>query len=211
MCCRHGAYLPWPRRIRWSASIACAAQVHAINYFSTASGQGNLFVSVQPRLLESVKDDHGRAFEKVLNLIGVKTSRVVIEIPTEVNRDWKLLQHVINNYRSRGYRIAANHSGASDSWMAELGDLYPDIVRLDALALLEYDGTDRLLDTVHRFGAALLVRDIQTSQQMVSAIRAGADLLQGRFLGEPARMIKTNGPRVAVEERRSARDVGSRW
>ena len=185
--------------------------VHAINYFSTASGQGNLFVSVQPRLLESVKDDHGRAFEKVLNLIGVKTSRVVIEIPTEVNRDWKLLQHVINNYRSRGYRLAANHSGASDSWMAELGDLYPDIVRLDALALLEYDGTDRLLDTVHRFGAALLVRDIQTSQQMVSAIRAGADLLQGRFLGEPARMIKTNGPRVAVEERRSARAVGSRW
>jgi EAL domain-containing protein (putative c-di-GMP-specific phosphodiesterase class I) len=168
--------------------------VHAINYFSTASGSGNLFVSVQPRLLESVKDDHGRAFEKVLNLIGVATSRVVIEIPTEVNRDWRLLKHVISNYRSRGYRIAANHSGAGDNWMVELGSLYPDIVRLDASALLQYDGTDPLLDTAHRFGAALLIRDIETSQQMVAAVRAGADLLQGRFLGEPSHTIETNKP-----------------
>lgn len=173
--------------------------VHAINYFSIASGQENLFVSVQPRLLESVKDDHGRAFEEVLDLIGIKTSRVVIELPTEINRDWKLLKHVINNYRSRGYRVAANHSGADDNWMAELGDLYPDIVRLDALALLQYGGANLLTDTVHRFGAALLVRDIETHQQMSSATRAGADLLQGRFLGEPARRVETNAPHAAPE------------
>lgn len=166
--------------------------VHAINYFSTASGLGNLFVSVQPRLLESVKDDHGRAFAEVLDLIGVATSRVVIEIPAEVNRDWRLLRHVISNYRSRGYRIAANHSGASDNWMAELGSLYPDIVRQEASALLQHASSYPLLETVHRFGAALLVRDIETSQQMAAAIRAGADLLQGRFLGEPARTIETS-------------------
>lgn len=171
--------------------------VHAINYFSTASGQENLFVSVQPRLLESVKDDHGRAFEKVLDLIGIETSRVVIELPTEVNRDWTLLKHVISNYRSRGYRIAANHN-AGDNWMAKLGDLYPDIIRLDAFALLQYGGAD-LAGTVHRFGAALLVRDIETRQQMASAIRAGADLLQGRFLGEPARSVETNVPCAAPE------------
>ncbi len=171
--------------------------VHAINYFSSASGQGNLFVSVQPRLLESVKDDHGRAFEKVLNLIEVATSRVVIEIPTEVNRDARLLKHVISNYRSRGYRIAANHSGASDNWTAELGTLYPDIVRLDASALLQYNRALPLLDTVHRFGAALLVRDIETHQQMDASIRAGADLLQGRFFGGPARTLETDESRAS--------------
>lgn len=180
--------------------------VHATNYFSTASGQGKLFVSVQPRLLESVKDDHGCAFAKVLNLIGVATSRVVIEIPTEVNRDWRLLKHVINNYRSRGYRIAANHSGGTDNWMAELGSLYPDIVRLDATALAQYNEINPLLDTVRRFGAALLVRDIETNQQMTAAIRAGANLLQGRFLGEPARTIETNGLHVAVGGHRPARE-----
>lgn len=176
--------------------------VHAINYFSAASGPGNLFVSVQPRLLESVKDDHGRAFAEVLDLIGVATSRVVIEIPAEVNRDWRLLRHVISNYRSRGYRIAANHSGASDNWMTELGSLYPDIVRQEASTLLQHTGSDPLLETVHRFGAALLVRDIETSQQMAAAIRAGADLLQGRFLGQPARTIETTGLRVAGDAAR---------
>lgn len=179
--------------------------VHAINYFSTASGQGNLFVSVQPRLLESVKDDHGRAFAEVLDLIGVATSRVVIEIPAEVNRNWRLLRHVISNYRSRGYRIAANHSGASDNWMAELGSLYPDIVRQEASTLLQHTGSDPLLETVHRFGAALLVRDIETSQQMAAAIRAGANLLQGRFLGEPARMIEASRPRAAAGGSHGAR------
>src|SRR5690242_4446334 len=95
--------------------------IHAVNYFERAL-QGNLFVTVQPRLLESVKDDHGRAFESILNIIGVETSRVVIEIPIEVNRDSRLLKHVISNYRSRGYRIAVNHSGASEDWIAELAD-----------------------------------------------------------------------------------------
>jgi EAL domain-containing protein (putative c-di-GMP-specific phosphodiesterase class I) len=180
--------------------------VHAINYFSSASGQGNLFVSVQPRLLESVKDDHGRAFEKILNLIEVATSRVVIEIPTGVNRDSRLLKHVISNYRSRGYRIAANHSGASDNWMAELGTLYPDIVRLDASALLQYNLALPLRDTVHRFGAALLVRDIETNQQMDASIRVGAHLLQGRFFGEPARALETNETRGSWNSTAPARE-----
>lgn len=180
--------------------------VHAINYFSAASGSGDLFVNVQPRLLESVKDDHGRAFAEVLDLIGVATSRVIIEIPSEVNRDWRLLRHVIGNYRSRGYQIAANHSGASDSWMAELGSLYPDIVRQNASDLLQYNGSDSLLETVHRFGASLLIRDIETRQQMTAAIRAGAHLLQGRFLGEPARMIEASRPRAMAGGSHGARE-----
>ncbi|MEO7558920.1 MAG: EAL domain-containing protein, partial [Nitrosospira sp.] len=110
------------------------------------------------------------------------------------------------NYRSRGYRIAANHSGASDNWMAELGSLYPDIVRQEASALLQHTGSDPLLETVHRFGAALLVRDIETSQQMAAAIRAGTNLLQGRFLGEPARMIEASRPRAVAGGGHRARE-----
>ena len=99
--------------------------VHALNYFSGSSHDGNLFVTVQPRLLESVKDDHGRAFKRILDIIGAETSRVVIEIPAEVNRNWKLLKHVISNYRSHGYRIAINYNDAGDDWIAELASLYP--------------------------------------------------------------------------------------
>jgi EAL domain-containing protein (putative c-di-GMP-specific phosphodiesterase class I) len=167
--------------------------VHALNYFCTTSGQGDLFVSVQPRLLESVKDDHGDAFARVLDLIGIPTSRVVIEIPVEVNRNWKLLGHVIGNYRSRGYRIASEHSGTSDNWMAELGSLYPDIVRLEASVLMAHR-TRALVDSIHHFGASLLVHEIETVQHKAAALQEGADLLQGRALGMPVRGLEQAVP-----------------
>ncbi|MXS83062.1 EAL domain-containing protein [Nitrosomonas oligotropha] len=166
--------------------------IHSLNYyFNHTSRSDHLFVEVHPRLLESVKDDHGRAFENFLDLIGVKTSRVVIEIPAIVNRNWKLLQHVIGNYRSRGYRIAANYSGTSSDWMAELGSLYPDVVRISASDLMRHKTISELADTVHSFGAGLLVRDIETAEQLAVAKRIEVDYLQGNLLGKPVSVIKT--------------------
>ncbi len=164
--------------------------IHALNYhFNHASKTDRLFVDVHPRLLESVKDDHGRAFENFLGLIGMETSRVVIEIPVIVNRNWKLLQHVITNYRSRGYQIAADYSGNRSDWMAELGSLYPNFVRIEANDLVRHEAITALVDTIHRFGANLLVRDIETSGQLAAAIRSGADYLQGNLLGKSTHAI----------------------
>lgn len=170
--------------------------LHALNYFGAASPHQNLFVGVQPRLLESIKDGHGRAFEKILDLIGVETARVVIEIPSEINRDLRLLKHVIVNYRSRGYAIALNHAGGEEGWMAELGSLYPDFVRLDAALLREKPDSKALVDAIHRYGATLLVRDVETDQDMTAAVRAGADLLQGHFLGETTNAIGALSPQA---------------
>lgn len=165
--------------------------IHALNYyFNNISKSDNLFVEVHPRLLESVKDDHGRAFENFLDLIGVKTSRIVIEIPAIVNRNWKLLQHVITNYRSRGYQIAANYSGDRSDWMAELGSLYPNIVRIEASDLVRHENITLLVETLHNFGAKLLVRDIETPAQFAVAVQANADYLQGNLLGEPVHAIE---------------------
>lgn len=164
--------------------------IHALNYyFNHDSKLDHLFVDVHPRLLESVKDDHGRAFENFLDLIGMKTSRVVIGIPAIVNRNWKLLQHVIANYRSRGYQIAANYSGTQSDWMVELGSLYPDIVRIEANDLIQHDAINDLADTIHGFGSKLLVRDIETTKQLAPVLHTDADYLQGNLLGEPVRSI----------------------
>ena len=192
---RLGRFFRWRRRTQcWLSWIACAAQCMRSIISKLVPGGGNLFVNVQLRLLESVKDDHGQAFAKVLDLIGVATSRVVIETPAEVNRNWKLLGHVIGNYRSRGYRIAANHSGTGENWMAELGGLYPDIVRLEASALMGRLGARALIDSIHRFGASVLVYEIETPQHKAAALQEGADLLQGRALGVPVRAVEPSVP-----------------
>lgn len=74
--------------------------------------------------------------------------------------------------------------------MTELGSLYPDIVRIEAGDLVRHEAIIPLVDTVHSFGASLLVRDIETSAQLATAIRADADYLQGNLLSEPAHAIK---------------------
>lgn len=169
--------------------------IHALNYyFNSNSKVDSLFVDVHPHLLESVKDDHGRAFENFLDLIGIKTSRVVIEIPAIVNRNWKLLQHVITNYRSRGYQIAANYTGTRSDWMTELGSLYPDIVRIEASDLARHEAVAPLVDTIHSFGASLLVRDIETTEQLIAARQTDADYLQGNLLGKPTHTIESSTP-----------------
>lgn len=175
--------------------------VHALNYFNKAtSSDKKLFVGVHPRLLESIKVDHGRAFEDFLSLIGVRTSQVTIEIPPTINHNWELLQKVINNYHLRGYHIAATyHSGSNSAWMSELGSLYPEIVRIKASSLLYHRVIDVIIRTVHRFGAKVLVWDIGTFEQLTAARRLGADYFQGNFLSEPARAIHTISPRLIQE------------
>ena len=174
--------------------------IHALNYyFNNTSKVDSLFVDVHPRLLESVKDDHGRAFENFLDLIGIKTSRVVIEIPAIVNRNWKLLQHVITNYRSRGYQIAANYTGTRSDWMTELGSLYPDFVRIEARDLVRHEAIAPLIDTLHGFNASLLVRDIETPEQLIAARNTDADYLQGNLLGKPVHAIEDSTPQFFLE------------
>ncbi len=173
--------------------------IHALNYFNKTSSPGKLFISVHPRLLENVKTNHGRAFEDFLNLIGVRTSRVTIEIPPIINRYKELLRRVINSYRSRGYQIAAHYSDSSSNWISELGSLYPDIVRIEAYDLLHQHPIDSLVRAIHHSGASILVSNIETFDQLTAARGAGADYLQGNYLSKPARAIHTISPRSTEE------------
>jgi EAL domain-containing protein (putative c-di-GMP-specific phosphodiesterase class I) len=121
---------------------------------------------------------------------------------------------VISNYRSHGYRIAINHNDAGDDWVAELASLYPlypDMVRLEASVLQRLGDAGSLVDAIHHFGAQVLFREIETARQLTGAVRAGADLLQGRFLGIPAQAIEFDLPLpdTATEYRSAEASPGS--
>ncbi|MDC8445805.1 MAG: EAL domain-containing protein [Nitrosomonas sp.] len=178
--------------------------VHALNYFKTVSDSEQLFLVVHPRLLESIKTDHGRTFENFLDLIGVRTSRVTIEIPPAVNRDPVLLYQVINNYRARGYRVSANYTPAgapgsfsSVNWLTRPESLTPDIVRIDADELFRAgSGADAFAENAIRAGLRLLVWNIDTPRQLAAARDIGADYLLGNYLGSPVRAVSTISPEL---------------
>jgi len=174
-------------------SHLCRA-IHALNYFPKTAKQELIFIDLHPHLMESTKDDHGRMFANFLSLIGISTAQVVIEIPPVVNRHWKLLRRVIDNYRSNGYKMMANYNSSNGDWLNELGNWYPDIVNIHAGDLLRQKSADLLTDTIHNFGSTLLVRNINTSEHVTAALQADADYLQGNYLGKTERAIKTTTP-----------------
>jgi EAL domain-containing protein (putative c-di-GMP-specific phosphodiesterase class I) len=167
--------------------------VHAINYFRHAPESFRLFLEVQARLLAAVPDQHGRAFQRVLNAVGVSTNRVVIALPASANEHPLLLTAVSANYRFHGYQVAVTlpASGETndlppaeetpDALFDRFGYCKPDIVRFPLPSAEAFDYASQLARRLH--GAARLMATGVDDQQALAAARsAKVDLLQGRVL-----------------------------
>lgn len=158
--------------------------VHAINYFASVPPGRPLILKVDPRLLSSVPDQHGRAFERVLASLGVAPSEVVIEIPAAANANPALVAHVVANYRFRGFRVAVHHEGDA-GWLATLAHLRADFiqVRFRDSAMVSLRAA---VAVAHECGARSLVTHLETGTAVDAAREAGADLLQGFELARPS-------------------------
>lgn len=170
--------------------------LHTLNYFLRAPSRLKLFVTVQPRLLLAVGFAHGRVFQAILEELGVTTSRVVIELPKETNRDRDLLELAVANYRICGYAVTLHYEGRSHDQFAGLKGLYPDILKVDARDLVGRDSLRRIAEVAHRHGAQALVNKIENLEVAGRAVRAGADLLQGFYFGRPSPGWETRPPRA---------------
>lgn len=167
--------------------------IHLLNHARSFAEHELLFLNVHPRLLTSVSD-HGRTFEQILHYYSVPTSRVVIEIKETAVKDEACLEEAVNNYRSLGYKIAVDNFGAScldnaanlppDS-LGKVLKLRPDIVKLDGALLRAASVIYGLVNTFHSAGTQVIITGIETQEQLDIARNAGADLLQGYYLGRP--------------------------
>lgn len=166
--------------------------IHLLNHSNNFDDHELLFLNVHPQLLTSVSD-HGRTFEQILHYYSVPTSRVVIELKEFAAEDNTRLDEAINNYRSLGYKIAVGNFGATYSSLDEAVNLQtdnlnrvlklrPDIVKFNVgLA----DVIHGLVNICHSAGAQVIITGIETPGQLGIARNAGADLLQGYYLGRP--------------------------
>lgn len=109
---RHAGELsPWPlfsanaEDARLVALDRLARTLHTLN-FLLQQGQGALFLNVHGRLLAAVRDDHGAAFRRVVDALGVPPGRIVIETPVSALAQPDLLAFVLRNYRRNGFRTA---------------------------------------------------------------------------------------------------------
>jgi hypothetical protein len=82
--------------------------VHNLNYLPLAHLQGGLFLSVDPRHILGIKQDHGAYFEEVIQQCGLSTQNIVIVVAISGHyaRYYPELLNGLFNYRGRGYAIA---------------------------------------------------------------------------------------------------------
>lgn len=165
--------------------------LHVLNFRQIYAEKGLLFLNVHPKLLITV-NAHGKVFERILHSNSVPTERVVIEIQESLIDQEKQLSEAVANYRDKGYRIAIDRFGSSQSHIDRLWKFAPDFVKLDLNLIEKAEQNERvrkilpgLIKMIKDLGARPVVTGIETQAQLDIAIESGTSLVQGFFLAKP--------------------------
>lgn len=170
--------------------------LHAINYFRRPdAGAHTLYLNVHDRLLSAVSSNHGLAFRRILDALGLPVDQVVLQLPAVNARQNWMLNYVADNYRRNGFRIAVK-VGSASQLQSVLGHASVDAVRIvnlhgastaeltQALAqaaalnvdvLLKEDAVSEtsasLRHAAERTGARVLIQASSTSTQRPARLR----------------------------------------
>lgn len=159
--------------------------VHALNYFDRARSRQKLFVRVEQRLLDTVTDEYGRAFEEILASLGASPSRVAIVLPATALDDPLVFVRAVLSYRRRGYAVAAQACSPREFSRATLLLAEPEFVILARPAADQIEGAARRVNVLHGIGVRVIARGIESAEEAAWSHAAGFDLLQGYHFGKP--------------------------
>ncbi|MFT3760569.1 EAL domain-containing protein [Thauera sp.] len=175
-----------------------ARTVHALNFLSSVEDDSLLFLNVHGRLLAAVAGDHGAAFRKVLDALGLPPERVVIETPLEASSQPELLGFVLRNYRNNGFQVAINVDSPAQ-WQSLVSRVPAQFVKIDGDRLLFADDWRSRLGWVAglREGATIIATRLE--RKLESDLPDGL-LLQGYAYGLPVRRAAiTHAERYVLE------------
>ncbi len=164
--------------------------LHAINFFRQAEAQQtDLYLNVHDRLLSAVSSNHGHAFQRILDALGLPIERIVLQLPTVTpNQGW-LLNYVADNYRRNGFRLAINVSSVHEA-SDMLQRLHPQAFKLDAGNLGDEQAIASFVTLCHAAKIRLIFKRLDTpaalaALQRVTAMTGLPIVAQGYLLDQP--------------------------
>jgi EAL domain-containing protein (putative c-di-GMP-specific phosphodiesterase class I) len=160
--------------------------VHTLNWLARPRGGQRLFLRVEQRLLDTVTDDCGHAFEDILAVLGASPRQVAIVLPASALDDPTVFVRAALAYRSRGYDTVAQLRSARDLARASLALAHPSFVIVPTPPAHQVDAARRVVQVVRGLGARAIARHVETAPQAAWANAAGFDCLQGYHFGRPA-------------------------
>lgn len=161
-----------------------ARTVHALNFITSVSDDSLLFLNVHGRLLAAVSNDHGGAFRKVIDALGLPPERIVIETPLAASSQPDLLAFVLRNYRNNGFQVAINVDSPAQ-WQSLSSRVPAQFVKIDGNELMTAsDWVERLRGLSSLRGEARVIAT-RLEQKVAEALPPGL-LLQGFAYGQPS-------------------------
>lgn len=125
---------------------------------------------------------------------GLAPERIIFEVvETEKVTDLDHLRSILDYYRKKGFRVALDDLGSGYSGLAMLGDLDPDLIKIDRHLISRAVGSPMhrsicasLTQLGKDHGKLVLAEGIETIEEKELMESMGVDLFQGYFFGRPA-------------------------
>lgn len=125
---------------------------------------------------------------------GLDPSRVIFEVvETERVPDRGHLRSILAFYRERGFRIALDDVGSGFAGLSLLGDLRPDLIKIDRELVEKALGSPihreicaSLVRIGHDSGLLVLAEGVETEMEWKLMEELGANLFQGYLFGRPS-------------------------
>jgi len=160
--------------------------VHTLNYFSQAQADLPLYLRVHGRLLAAITQDHGQAFRRMLEALGVPPSRIVLQLPSEAAHDVLLAGVILRNYRKAGFQ-AGIHANDVREAQSLLHLHAPDVLKLAPHAIASPETElPPLLKTAAERGSRVIFTCVEDDATLDRLTQVGADYVQGYLFGMPA-------------------------
>ncbi len=163
--------------------------VHTINYFSQEGATAPLYLRVHGRLLAAITQDHGLAFRRMIDTLGIAPSQIVLQLPGEASQDVLLIGIIIDNYKKAGFKVGVNANTVDDALsMVHLHS--PDVLKLD----IRTSGDPRqqlpqLLAAARQVPTQIIFKRVENEAFATQLIQLGAEYAQGYFFGLPCASI----------------------
>lgn len=169
--------------------------LHLRNFATVDPGEGKLFLNVHP---DAAVEDlaNTREFGALIRYYGLSAKRVCVEIlPSACLREERLADAAAA-YRGLGATVAVDHFASGSSNFDRVAAIRPPLVKLRRAVIAEAVGrakagrrVDAVIELLREAGAQVVLEDVETSQDALLAIAAGAAYAQGNYLASPSPRI----------------------
>jgi EAL domain-containing protein (putative c-di-GMP-specific phosphodiesterase class I) len=148
--------------------------LHAINFYrQPQAAHADLFLSVHDRLLAAVSSNHGMAFRRILDGLGLPLEKIVLQLPAVTQKQGWLLTYVADNYRRNGFRFAVNAASAPDA-LTLLEQVRPDVIKVDAREIVDETAAIKLLRVTHGRNIRVIFKRVENARTLDVLQRIGS-------------------------------------